>query len=74
MKDFDYGKKPIYLISSILILVGIGFIWRYVAKDRFYPPEEHYGFRGTYYTGGWVTVVWGIVITVFGFVVLFAFG
>lgn len=74
MRDFDYGKKPVYLISSILVLVGIGFIWRYVAKERFYPPEEHWRFGRRYFTGGWVMLVQGIVMMVFGFVVLFAFG
>lgn len=74
MRDFDYGKKPVYLISSVLVLVGIGFIWHYVAKDRFHTPEEHYGNDGPYFTGGWVTLIWGIVFLVSGFVVLFAFG
>lgn len=74
MRDFDYGKKPVYLVSSILVLVGIGFIWRYVAKERFYPPEEHYGVDGPYYTGGWTTLAKGIGLMVLGFVVLFAFG
>ena len=74
MNDFDYGKKPVHLFCWVIILVGIGFIFHWIRKARFYPPEEHRGIHGTYYTGGWLTLVQGIVMFIGGFVMLFAFG
>lgn len=74
MNDFDYGKKPVHLVCTVIILVGIWLIFKWVRNDRFYPPEEHSGIRGTYYTGGWTTLVKGIVLFICGFVMLFAFG
>lgn len=74
MYDFDYGKKPIHLVSTVIILVGIGLIFHWIKKDRFYPPEEQHGIHGTYYTGGRTTLVKGIAMFIGGFVMLFAFG
>lgn len=72
--DFDYGKKSVHPVCTVIILVGIGFIFHWAKKDRFYPPEKQYGPRGTYWTGGWTTLVKGIALFIGGFVMLFAFG
>lgn len=74
MPDFNYGKKPIHFVSTIIILVGIGYIFHWARKARFYPPEKHYGPRGVYWTGGWTTLAQGIALFIGGFVLLFAFG
>lgn len=74
MNDFDYGKKPIHLLGTVIILVGIGFIFHWIRKARFYPPEEHSSIYGTHYTGGWLTLVQGIVMFIGGFVILFTLG
>ncbi len=74
MKDFDYGKKPLYLLCTVLVLVGIGFIWRWLRVERFYPPEEHWDIDGPSYSGGWTTLAQGIAFMALGFVLLFMFG
>lgn len=74
MNDLDYGKKPIHILCAALIITGICLIWHYLRKGRFYPPEEHWGLRGHYWSGGWITLVQGIVMAVLGFVILFMFG
>lgn len=70
----DYGKKPIHLLCAVIILVGIGLIFHWIRKERFYPPKEHHSIHGTRYTGGWTTLAQGIVMFVGGFVLLFALG
>ena len=72
--NFDYGKAPVYILCSVLVLVGIGFIWRWLSVERFRTPEKHESFDGAHYSGGWITLVQGIVMVVLGFVVLFMFG
>ncbi len=75
MKDFDYGKKPLYLLCTVLVLVGIGFIWRWLRFERFRSPEEHEDLDGgSHYTGGWTTLAQGIAFMALGFVLLFMFG
>lgn len=72
--NFDYGKAPLYIAVTVTVLVGIGFIWRWLSFERFRSPERRETFRGTRYSGGWITLVQGIVMVVIGFVFLFMFG
>ena len=74
--DFDYGKAPVYILCSVLVIVGIGFIWRWLSFERFRDPEKHEDlrFNGTHYSGGWITLAQGIVMVIIGFVILFMFG
>lgn len=70
----DLGKKALHLFCAVVILVGIGFIWHWIRKERFRSPEEHETVDGAYFTGGWTTLAQGIVMLIGGFVILFAFG
>ena len=72
--NVDNEKAPLYILVAVLVIVGIGFIWRWITFERFRSPEEHGKHLGTYYSGGWITLVQGIVMAVIGFALLFMFG